>query len=145
MGRRSANHLLQIWERKQGNETHGVGTYHSERGELILLIVIFSHHAKQRTVRHIDCGIASHHEKVKRVGVDSLTDGTKVGRIEQQGENHAQGHGSEDKPWPIGAPATLGAVSQRTHQRVGNHIKHTRYEHQRSRVSHCQSEDIGEE
>ena len=47
MSRCTTHHLLQIREREQGDETHGVGTYHSERGELVLLIVILSHHTKQ--------------------------------------------------------------------------------------------------
>ena len=43
----AAHHLLQIGERQQGDETHGVCTYHTEGGELVLLVVVGSHHAQQ--------------------------------------------------------------------------------------------------
>ena len=141
----ATHHLLQIGERQQGNEAHGVCTYHTERGELVLLVIVGSHHAQQRAVRHVDGGIDHHHEQIEGICPDALTYRTELWCVEQQGENQSQGYSTKDEPRAIGAPATLGAVGQRPHDRVGHHIEHTGYEHQHSRIGYGQSEDVGEE
>ena len=41
----AAGHFLQVREGKQGDEAHGIGAHHAERGELVLLIVVVGHHA----------------------------------------------------------------------------------------------------
>ena len=47
MSRISTYHLLEIWEGKQGSETHRISSHHTKRRELVLLIIIFGHHTKQ--------------------------------------------------------------------------------------------------
>ena len=47
MGSRTTYHLLEIWKREQGNESHGISTHHTERRELVLLIIIIGHHTEQ--------------------------------------------------------------------------------------------------
>ena len=47
MSGRTTYHFLEIWERKQGNESHGISTHHTERRELVLLIIILGHHTEQ--------------------------------------------------------------------------------------------------
>ena len=43
----STYHLLEIREREQGDESHGISTHHTERRELVLLIIIIGHHTEQ--------------------------------------------------------------------------------------------------
>ena len=141
----SAHELLQIGERQQGDETHGVSTHHAEGGELVLLVVIVRHHAQQRTIRHVDGGIDDHHRQIEGIGPDALAHRTKLRRVEQQGEDETEGNSTKDEPGAIGAPAALCAVSQHSHHRVCHHVEHAGYEHQCSRIGYRQSEDIGEE
>ena len=145
MGRSATHQLLQIRERQQSDETHGIGTHHAEAGELVLLVVISRHHTQQRTVGYIDSRVDGHHEQIERVGIDPLTHRTEVGGVQQQREDESEGYRTEDEPRTIRSPTTLGTVGQRSHQRVGHHIEHTCHEHQRSRISHGQTEHIGEE
>ena len=140
----AAYHLLQIGEREQGDKAHGIGAYHAERRELVLLVVIIGHHAQQRAVRHVDGSVNGHHEQIERVGIDALAHGTEVGSVKQQCEDESQGDGTEDEPGTIGAPARLGAVGQTAHQGVGDHVKHARDEHQRCRVGNREAKDVGE-
>ena len=43
----TAYELLQERESQQCDKAHGIGTYHTERRELVLLIVVSGHHAQQ--------------------------------------------------------------------------------------------------
>ena len=142
MGIGSAHHLLQIRKREQSDESHGVGSHHAERRELVFLIVVVGHHAQQRAVGHVHCGVNSHHQQIERISIDALAHRTEVGRIEQQGEDKSQGDRTEDEPGPVGAPTRLSAVGQAAHQRVGDHIEHACHEHQCGRVGYGETKNI---
>ena len=64
---RTADHLLDIREGDEGDESHGVRTDHTESGEPVFLVVIGGHHIQQRSVGHVDHGVTGHHEQVERV------------------------------------------------------------------------------
>ena len=142
---RAADKLLKIGEGEQGDEAHGIGTHHAESGELVLLVVVVGHHAKQRAERHIDERIDQHHQYIEEVSVDALAHRTKIRRIEQQGEDDAQGDGTKDDPRTVGAPAALRAVSNDADDRVDEDINETRHQHQHGSIVEGQAEDIGEE
>ncbi len=126
----SAHHLLEIWEREQSGKTHRVCSHHTERRELVFLVVVISHHTEQRTVWHIHHRIDCHHQQIEGVSIDALAHRTEVWGIEQEGENQSERYGSIDEPRTIGSEATLGAVGKTTHQRVCDDIEHTGDEHQ---------------
>ena len=141
----TTNELNDVRERQQRDEPHGIGSYHAIRRELVFLVVVFRHHAEQRTVGHVHGSVDGHHQQVERVGPDAFAHRTEVGRVEQQGEDDAKGHGTEDEPRAIGAPARLCTIGQRSHQWVGNHIEHSCHKHQGGCVGHGQTENVGEE
>ena len=138
----STYHLLEIRERKQGDESHGISTHHTERRELVLLIIILGHHTEQRAVRHIHHGIYRHHQQIEGVSIDSLAHRTEVWCIEQEGEYQSERNGTIDEPRTVGTETALGTVGKSTHQRVSNHIEHAGYEHQYCRIRKRESEDI---
>ena len=144
MGIAAANHLLQIGKGKEGDEAHGIGTDHAVGGKLVFLVVVGGHHSKQRSVRHIDGCIDRHHQEIERIGPDALAHGAELRSVEEQGEDEAEGYGSEEEPGAIRSPARLRAVSQRAHERVGDDVEQACHEHQRGGVGHGQTEDVGE-
>ena len=145
MSSRTAYHFLKIRKREQGDETHRISSHHAEGRELILLVIVLGHHTEQRTVRHIHHGINRHHQQIEGVGIDALAHRSKIRGIEQERENQSERNGTIDEPRAIGAEATLGTVGKGTHQRVGNHIKHTSHQHQYGSIGKRESEDIGKE
>ena len=141
----STYHFLKIWEREQGDETHRIGTHHTEGRELVFLVIILGHHTEQRTVRYIHHGINRHHQQIEGVSIDALAHRSEIRRVKQESENQSERNGSIDEPRAIGAETTLGTVGKGTHQRVGNHIKHTSHQHQYGGIGKRESEDIGKE
>ena len=133
---------LQVRERQQGHKSHGIGPHHTETRELVLLVVVIRHHTQQRTIRHIHCGVQGHHQQIQAISPDALTCQSKVRCVQQQGKHQSEGDGAKYQPGAIGAPFALCTVGERAHQRVGHHIKHTCYQHQRCRISECQSKHI---
>ena len=142
---RATNRLLQIREGKERDETHGVGTYHAVRRELVLLIVVIGHHAEERAVRHVDSGIGRHHEQIDTVSVDALARLSEVRRIEQQGKDQTERDGTKDDPRTVRTPTALRTVSQGAHKRVGDDIEETCHQHQRGGIGKREAKDIGEE
>ena len=141
----SAYQSLQIRERQQSDESHCIGSHHTETRELVLLVVIVGHHAQQRSVRHVHSSIHSHHQQIQAVSPYALACKSEVGGVEQQSEHQSEGNGSEYQPRAIGSPLALCAIGQRSHQRVGNHVKHTRDEHQRCCIGKGKSKHICKE
>ena len=102
MGSRTTYHLLEIWEREQGDESHCISTYHTERRELVLLIIILGHHTEQRTIRHIHHRIYRHHQEIESVSIDSLAHRSEVWGIEQECEYQSERNGTIDEPRTVG-------------------------------------------
>ena len=67
----AADHLLEVRETQQGNESHGIGADHAVGGEFVLLVVVRRHHAEQRAVGHVDRRVGHHHQQVERISIDA--------------------------------------------------------------------------
>ena len=138
----STHQSLQVRERQQGHKTHRIGTYHTETRELVLLVVVIRHHTQQRAIRHVHRGVQGHHQQIQTISPDTLTCQPEVRRVQQQGKHQSEGDGAEYQPGTIRTPFALCTVSERSHQRVGHHVKHTCNQHQRGCISECQSKHI---
>ena len=145
MGRRSANHLLQIREGEQGDKAHGIGAHHTERGELVSLVAVIGHNAQQGAVRDVDCRIGHHHQKVHGIGINPSSRRAQIRGVQQQGKDNAQRNGPEDEPGPIGSPAGFGAVCDGTHHRVGHYVEEAGQQHQGAGIGYGKTKDIREE
>ena len=145
MRRRSTHHLLQIREGEKGDEAHCISAHHTERRELVAFVAVFGHYTQEGTVRHIHGRIDHHHQQIQGIRINPAARRAQIGRIQEQGKDHAQRNGAEDEPGPISAPAGLGAVGYGAHQRVRDYIEEARQQHQGSGIGHGEAEDVGEE
>ena len=142
---RAADEALEVRYADEGDETHGIGADHTEGGELVPFVRVLCHDVEQRTIRHVDHGIAGHHEQVEAIGPDTLAGEPKFRREEQEGKDDTEGYRTEDEPWTVGAPAGLGSVGNRAHEWVRDDIKHAGDEHEYARVRESEPEDIRKE
>ena len=88
------------------------------------LIVAGGHGVDQRTVRHVDGGIADGEQQIgaERPGNFYAHAGVRDGKREYA--NNANGNRNPQLPGAKAPPATLGTVGQHAHYRVGNGVKY---------------------
>ena len=143
--RRTSCPFLDHGEGDERDEAHGVRADHTEGGELITLIGILGHDVQQRSVGHIDHGVHDHHQQVEAVCPYTFAGRTEFRREQQQRKDESEWDCAEDEPWAVRAPPGLRTVSNRAHERIGDHIEHTCDEHEHTGIGKRETEDVGKE